>query len=222
MKIKNFKGIEYSPKTARVLNIINELRKITPPNQLIRIGENITDPELSLSDLVLIIEKLHISECYMMAIESYEIIGGQRVEGWDIVISDDNKFNDFVDNYLALENINDEKGQLEFSANGQIHYKSPSGHIYTAKLKRNTNSYLLLKYMIEHFNESLNAPNLEKVLKKVRNNNNEEGGTPDRRVRDTIQSIRNKLGINKIKQDDLFNMQGNGLFGIRCAVKYSQ
>lgn len=100
---------------------------------------------------------------------------------------------------------------LIFSENGEVIYIDPSGKEHNTNLKTKTNSYSLLKFLVYHphkvfkFNEL--ADNLNDVRSQVDSSNDE------RRVRDTIQSIKEKL---QYQGDDLFESDYG--FGLKCDV----
>jgi len=100
---------------------------------------------------------------------------------------------------------------LIFYENGEIKYIDPSGKEYQAKLKSNTNSYRLLKFLVYKPRQVFEFGELAKSLKKARSDVNYSDD--ERRVRDTVQSIKDKL---KYYGDDLFESD-NG-FGLKCDV----
>jgi len=206
---------EYSPKIERVLHIINELRKITPSNEIVRISEHTEGLNLSYYDLSLIIRKLNTLNISILAIETHEITQGFSYDSWDITIGDENKFNEFVINYSKQKENKHQRGNgvIKLFNDGRIEYSAPSGQTYKAKFKLNTNSFLLLRYLALNLNKSFNAHNLNRQLKDPKHGG--ENSTSDRRIRDVIKDIRAKLRTTK--EDDLFNLE-SGLFGLRSDV----
>lgn len=103
-------------------------------------------------------------------------------------------------------------GLLVFQENGEITYISPTKEIYNTKLRKKTNSYNLLKFLVVNPHKVFGFNKLEMYLEKV--GHNVGYSTNERRVRDTIQSIKKKL---KYQGQDLF--ESNKGFGLKCDVQ---
>lgn len=100
-------------------------------------------------------------------------------------------------------------GKIIFYQNGNVIYISPKGHEYKGILTRDTNAYKLLKYLVQNPHQSFDA---DKLVEQINNPRQGSDSTPDRRIRDTIQEIREKLGIPG--NEDIFHL-GKG-FELNC------
>ena len=109
------------------------------------------------------------------------------------------------------EKANYEGNTLFFHDNGEIEYINESGKKYRTKLKNNTNNYNLLKYLAYNPRRVYSIQELAKHLKDVRSD--VESSDDDRRVRDTIKGIKEKL---RYKENSLF--ESNNGFGLQCNV----
>lgn len=108
--------------------------------------------------------------------------------------------------------------KLSFSYSGKIVYKYPSGNTYRSDLNKNNNAYKLLFLLVQNPYRYFSVEELNHKLNKQREGAN---ATPERRVRDTIQEIREGLGLNKEHPHDFFTVKAN-TFGINCDSEITQ
>lgn len=110
--------------------------------------------------------------------------------------------------------IDPKNNTLEFHINsGAAIYVDKSSKKYKGSFGIRDNSYKLLTYLAQHPGQSFTPEELGAYLNKQR-----EGAysTPDRRIRDTVQTIRKTLGFTKNKTSDFFNVDKG--YGIKCTV----
>jgi hypothetical protein len=107
--------------------------------------------------------------------------------------------------------IDDNKGNLTlYLKTGKIVFTAPSGNTYKTQLRKRSNGYLLLQYlMIQPIGRVFPYMELAKHLNKQRENIDSD---EERRVRDAIQSVRNSL---KLKNNDTLFITDYG-FGLSC------
>ncbi len=109
--------------------------------------------------------------------------------------------------------------RLTLTINGferaNVVYISITGGRYEALFTRN--AFLLLHFLAQHPNTLFAATDF-KFRKKRDTRDDSIDMADERRVRDTIQHIRNKLGLSKKKSEDFFAVEGKR-FDIRCAVE---
>ncbi len=105
------------------------------------------------------------------------------------------------------------KGRLILYKNGRTVYTAPTGRKYEGKFSTKTNPYLLLQFLSKELGKVFEVQDLAKCLRNPRVG--AEGTTEDRRVRDTVQSIRKKL---KLPEGDDFFIVDKG-FGLDCDVE---
>ena len=119
-----------------------------------------------------------------------------------------NKYKEIIKQYETAE----EKGDtLTFNINGEVSYISPTGELYKTKLTKNSNSYNLLSFLVDQPKKLFNFSELAEKLNRPRGH--AQAPSDERRVRDTIQSIKKAL---KYYGKDLF-LSDYG-FGIKCKV----
>ncbi|MFA5750367.1 MAG: hypothetical protein WC895_04040 [Candidatus Shapirobacteria bacterium] len=122
-----------------------------------------------------------------------------------------NKFEDFYKKFKQIFNNtkqNQTNNVLTFYEDGNIIFVSPEGKEYKTKLGIKTNSYVLLKILIEKPHHVFSFLDLAKYSKTTVEFLNEE-----RKVRDAIKAIRDKL---KYYDKNLF-ITDNG-FGLKCNI----
>lgn len=119
-----------------------------------------------------------------------------------------NYYKKLVEQYGRADNNGN---TLIFYEDGEIVYIDPTGKEYQTKLKTKTNSYSLLKFLVHNPHRVFEFGKLAESLKKIRSQ--VDSSDDERRVRDTIQSIKEKL---KYQGDDLFNSDHG--FGLNCDV----
>lgn len=108
-----------------------------------------------------------------------------------------------------------DKGKLILNQkNGHTIYWTNSLKKFEATFKPRTNPYKLLNFMGRQPDKMSTAKELVEVLNAQRENAN---SIDDRRVRDTVQTVRKKLGLIQNSQDDFFIVE-NG-FGLKCDVE---
>lgn len=121
------------------------------------------------------------------------------------------------DNQLGIglaKTINPKHNTLEFYINsGTAIYVDKSGKKYKGSFGIRDNSYKLLTYLAQHPGQSFTPDELDMLLNKQRQG---AYSTPDRRIRDTIQTIRRTLGFTQNKTSDFFNVDKG--YGIKCSV----
>jgi len=117
-------------------------------------------------------------------------------------------FKKLVEQYEIAETIGN---TLTFYGDGRVVYISPQGKEYKASFGTKTNSFLLLQFLIKNPHELFSFDKLAEHLNPARSHSNSPSN--ERRVRDTIQAIKNKLLYHG---DDLF-ISGHG-FGLNCDV----
>lgn len=104
---------------------------------------------------------------------------------------------------------------LEFYKNtGEIIYTDKSNTKHKGRFGLRDNGYLLLAFLAENPGKTFTAKELAVNLNNARS---ESISTDDRRIRDTIQTIRKELGLIKNKANDIF-MVDKG-FGIGCKIE---
>jgi hypothetical protein len=98
---------------------------------------------------------------------------------------------------------------------GEVVYFSGNGRQYkTSKpFGRKTNSFLLLDFLSKYPQIIFKADDLVKHLKNPRSGG--EYSLPDRRIRDTIQTVRERMELSA--ESDFFVMESG--FGIKCDVE---
>lgn len=103
---------------------------------------------------------------------------------------------------------------IKISTEGTITYVSEEGDIFKTKLSTRTNEFLLINFLAREPGKLWEAKKIDEVL-----NNRKTGSssTPDRRVRDTVQAVKRKLGMAKIS-DSIFRVD-MGSFGLNYPVK---
>lgn len=85
-------------------------------------------------------------------------------------------------------------GLLKYKSDGDTTYTSISGKKYQAKFGKGSNPNRLLLYLTKDIHKSAyKFDEFEEVLRKPRSGG--EGSGNERRVRDTVQSIRTKMGL---------------------------
>lgn len=97
---------------------------------------------------------------------------------------------------------------------GRVTYWTNALRKYEAIFKPRTNPYNLLLYMAQHPIKLFSAEELDRILNPQRKG---ADSTEDRRARDTIQTIRDKLDLNQNPEDDFF-IVGKG-FGLKCDIE---
>lgn len=107
---------------------------------------------------------------------------------------------------LTFTITGDERAQVEYISKAKNQYRA----IFTQ------NAFILLNHFVHHPHQLFDAPDLTKMFRKKRYG--ADNSTDDRRVRDTIQHIRSKLGLAKKKSEDFCAVEGKR-FGIRCTVE---
>jgi len=113
--------------------------------------------------------------------------------------------------------INPKNNTLEFHINsGAVIYIDKLGEKHKAKFGTRDYGYLLLSYLVQHPGKTFTPEEIVTYLNKDRGQREGAKSTPDRQVRDTIQTIRRKLKLTKNKKSDFFNVDRG--FGIKCAV----
>lgn len=148
----------------------------------------------------------HMDACYAMFEDRFYRFGANKIEDYP-----NKEYLNKVENELKSNNIqvSDNKGSLTFYINsGRIVFISPSGNTYEAKLRKGSNGYLLLQYLIP---SSRVIPYLE-LSKHLNTKNMNIDSDDERRVRDAIQSVRKALKLKK--GDDLFVTEYG--FGLSC------
>ncbi len=106
----------------------------------------------------------------------------------------------------------DAKGNLlTFHENGEIEYIDSDGNEYHTKLNKTLNQFKLLKFLVYNPRQVFKFDELAKNLNKVKSG--VDYPDDERRVRDTIQSIKDKL---MYKGDGLFESSYG--FGLSCDV----
>jgi len=106
---------------------------------------------------------------------------------------------------------------LQFNkSTGDVVYTDKLGNAHQGHLSPRGNSYLLLSFLSDNPRKVFTADEIEKVLNKQRR---DAFSTPDRRVRDTIQTIRKELKIVNDKVNDFFLVDKG--FGLTCKVEIS-
>lgn len=127
----------------------------------------------------------------------------------------DSSFNSLYQQYkklvLEYETADTMGNTLIFYTNGKVEYISPQGKEYKTSFGAKTSQYALLRFLamspFQVFTFDALAVPLKKVKSSVDYSDNE------RRVRDTIKSIKDKIGY---KEDDLF-ISDYG-FGLNCNI----
>lgn len=129
-------------------------------------------------------------------------------------------FGKFYEEYKKRVKQFDDTGEgnntLFFNINdGKITYTTPSGETFEGKLKIGTNSYKLLYFLVNQANKRFEFTELVQKLNAPRA---QSYSTDERRVRDTVDSIKKALknGRKRYYGDDLFNSDSG--FGIKCKV----
>lgn len=110
--------------------------------------------------------------------------------------------------------VNDRGRLILHQKEGRIVYWTASLKRYETILKPKTNPYCLLQYLIQNPIKVFPTKDLVGQLNPQRT---EGYGTDDRRVRDTVEAIRKKLGLTKNPQDDIFIVDRG--FGLKCDVE---
>lgn len=114
----------------------------------------------------------------------------------------------------------DGRNRLTFAEAGNekahIFYVSPTGKKYQQTFTRN--AFLLLHHLVHNHNQVFTSTDFMFRKKRGGDKDMDLEKADERRVRDTIQHIRNKLGLSKNKSEDFFIVEGKR-FGIRCAVE---
>lgn len=109
----------------------------------------------------------------------------------------------------------DRSNTLEFyKSTGNVTYIDRSGKNHTGHFGPRDNGYLLLSLLIQYPGKIYTADQTAEVLNKAREYSD---STPDRRARDTIQTIRKELGLVKDKVNDFFIVDKG--FGLNCKVE---
>ena len=114
-----------------------------------------------------------------------------------------------------LLNINPDGVKVTYCYNKNlltIVYRTSSGTKYEANFKAKTNPYLLLEFLLKNVGKTFNFEILNNKLNKPRLIGMDSGS--DRRVRDTVQAIRNKLKTTE--NDDMFLVDYG--FGIKQCI----
>lgn len=120
-------------------------------------------------------------------------------------------YNDYQKLVEQYDRADKQGDTLIFYENGEIVYIDPTGREYQTKLKTKTNSYSLLKFLVYKPHRVFEFGELAESLKETRSQVDSPGD--ERRVRDTIQSIKEKL---QYQGDDLFESDYG--FGLKCDV----
>ena len=118
------------------------------------------------------------------------------------------KYKKFVTEYETAETIGN---TLIFYTDGRVIYVSPQGKEYKTSFGTKTNSYKLLQFLTRTPFQPFSFKELATTLNKARSDFDLEDD--ERRVRDTVQAIKKKLGDNG---DDLFIADYG--FGLKCNV----
>lgn len=109
----------------------------------------------------------------------------------------------------------DVRNRLTFTVIGadkaKVVYISAKGKPYKAEFTRN--AFILLNQLAHNPHDRFDASEIAKKFHPLR-----PDSTDERRVRDTIQHIRNKLGLAKNNSEDFFIVESKR-FGIGCAVE---
>jgi hypothetical protein len=114
------------------------------------------------------------------------------------------------------EGAGGEDNTLFFNINGEISYITPTGETFEGKLKMGKISYNLLYFLANQANKKFEFTELaQKLINKPRA---QSDPTDERRVRDTVGSIKKALKSSgkRYYGDDLF-ISDKG-FGIKCRV----
>lgn len=110
----------------------------------------------------------------------------------------------------------EEKGKLTLNiSTGEVIFISKTGNQYKEKMKTGKNEFLLLKAMSQSPFRVISIPTLANILNKPRNGADEPD--KDRRVRDTIKSIKDSLGLRGVDRKSLFIV--NLGFGLNCVAE---
>lgn len=152
-----------------------------------------------------IIEKLTESNVIEEIIEETDFqVGGDDYSNPDsagtqyFLRMNQKKFNEIYEKYkelTSLYEVAEEKGNtLTFNVDGEVSYISPDGKKYEAKLSTYTNPYKLLRYLVEQQTKEIyKFPVLAKVLREEKI---DSSSGDERRVRDTVSSIKKALGYH--------------------------
>lgn len=137
-------------------------------------------------------------------ISHYKLHKSQQEDGWvkEMAL----KGNQFG---LSPKDLNLLRFHIE---SGDVEYRASSGKKYTAHFGKTTNSYKLLSFLVENPRKIFQVEELVKKLNKP--TRRADSPTDDRRVRDTVQSIRDSFQIDEGYDFFLVN---NG-FGLNCIV----
>ena len=128
---------------------------------------------------------------------------------------DDSRFDHLYKEYKSrveqYETAEEDGNTLYFNESGEIKYISPEGKTYTTKLNTSANSFQLLRFLANQPSQKFGFSDLAEHLNSPRAQ--DKGSTDERRVRDTISSIKKAL---KYRGEDLFIAEWG--FGIKCKV----
>lgn len=124
-----------------------------------------------------------------------------------------NKFEDYYEKYKKYGGLSfqDTKETLILYRDGNVSFTTVSGNVKKGKFRIKSNPYNLLLYMSKEPYKIFSFDELVVFLKKPRS---ESDSTNERRVRDTIQSIRKEL---KLAEGELFIVDYG--FGLNCDVQ---
>lgn len=152
------------------------------------------------------------------------------VEKGDFQVGEDNKAGgislklkvyrrEFDKHYEKNKKLSNElKNTLVFSRSGLIEYTTKSLTVHKTSFKPLTNPYRLLDFLVHNPLEDNKTYSFSKLARELRKPRKKvEYADDERRVRDTIQSIRVGLGYNG---DELFNVDKG--FSIKCKVSIKE
>lgn len=101
------------------------------------------------------------------------------------------KYKNYVKEYETAQATGN---TLTFYTDGKVIYISPQGKEYKTSFGTETNSYRLLQFLTRTPFQSLSFEKLAETLNKARSGVDHEDD--ERRVRDTVQAIKKKIGYN--------------------------
>lgn len=132
------------------------------------------------------------------------------------ILEIETRFIDTLTNSLLKEIGHVGKGKLILNQkNGYVVYWTNTLRKFQTTFKPKTNPYNLLNFMGQQPDKIFTAKESVGVLNPQRI---DAYSTDDRRVRDTVQTIRNKLGLTQSPQDDFFIVEKG--FGLKCDVEF--
>ncbi len=97
---------------------------------------------------------------------------------------------------------------------GHTIYWTDSLKKYMATFKPRTNPYILLIFLVQNPGEIFSD---EELVDKLNPQRRDANSADDRRIRDTIETIRKKLKLTKNPEDDFFTVDKG--FGLNCIVE---